>query len=206
MARVLRESLPVRRPSRMAGTAAMLGGAAWLLLVPAAELQRREMLSYDGYNRLVAVPLLLFTVALVLTPRVLAVGGLARTGLRVAAVGGGLLFAGNVVEFYGVLLQDRPNSYAAYGTGKEPWIGSDIGWMIFLLGALVLLIGGIVAAGGMYRDGVQPRSLVALSAVIGPGLVASSFLALGPALPSVLVLGAYAAAWLMIGRLLLRRA
>ena len=38
--------------STVGGTAAMLGGLAWLLLIPAAELHRRELLSYDGYNRL----------------------------------------------------------------------------------------------------------------------------------------------------------
>jgi hypothetical protein len=48
--------------------AALLGGAAWLLLAPAAEITRRELLSYDGYNRLLALPLLLFTVALSLAP------------------------------------------------------------------------------------------------------------------------------------------
>ena len=199
------ESLAVRRPSRAAGTAALLGGAAWLLLAPAAELQRRDLLSYDGYNRLVAVPLLLFIVALVLAPRVLAVTGLARTGLRVAAAGAGLLFAGNVVEFYGVLLQDRPNSYAAWGTGQEPWIGSDIGWMIFLLGALVLLVGGVLAAVGMYRAGVRPRWLGAFAAALGPGVLGMNLFGLGPASVSVLVLAAYAGAWLIFGRLLLRR-
>ena len=202
---MLGEALVVRRPSRSAGTAALLGGGAWLLLAPAAELQRRDLLSYDGYNRLVAVPLLLFTVALVLAPRVLGARGAARTGFRAAAVGAGLLLAGNGIEFYGVLLQDRPNSYAAYGTGQEPWIGSDVGWMIFLLGVLVLLVGGLLAAVGLYRSRVRPRWLAAFAAALGPGVLAGSLFGLGRAPLSVLVLGAYAAAWLVFGRLLLRR-
>jgi hypothetical protein len=198
------ESIPVRRPSRVAGTAALLGGAAWLLLAPAAELHRRDLLTYDAYNRLIAVPLLLFTVALVLAPRVLAARGLARAGLTVAAVGAGLLLAGNVVEFCGVLLQDRPNAYAAYGSDLEPWIGSDVGWLVFLFGALVLLIGGILAAVGMTRAGMQPRWLVAFAAALGPGVLAGNLFGLGPALISVSALAAYAAAWLMFGRLVLR--
>lgn len=47
-------------------------------------------------------------------------------GLVVAAAGAAPLPAGNLIEFYGVLLQGRPNSYAAYGSGQEPWIGSDV--------------------------------------------------------------------------------
>lgn len=195
----------MRRPSRVAGTAGVLAGAAWLLLAPAAELHRRELLGYDGYNRLIAVPLLLFTVALLLAPRVLGARGLARRGLAGAAAGAGLLLLGNVVEFYGVLLQDRPNSYAAWGTGQEAWIGSGIGWAIFLVGALVLLVGGILAAVGIHRAGLQPRRLVLFAAVLGPGVLAGNLLGLGPAVPSVLALSAYAAVWLWFGLVLLRR-
>ncbi len=54
---------------RLADRAALLGGLGWLLLAPAAELVRRNLLSYDGYNRLLAVPLVLFTVALALASR-----------------------------------------------------------------------------------------------------------------------------------------
>jgi hypothetical protein len=198
------ESRAVRRPSPAAGTAALLGGAAWLLLAPAAELKRRDLLSYDAYNRLVAVPLLLFTVALMLAPRALAARGLARAGLAVAAAGAGLLLAGNVIEFYGGLLQDRPNAYAAYGSDQEPWIGSDVGWLIFLLGALVLLIGGILAAVGMARTRLRPAWLVTFAALLGPGVVAGNLFGLEPALLGVPALAAYAAAWLIFGRLLLR--
>ena len=203
---MLREqTLAVRRPSRVAGTAALLGGAAWLLLAPAAELQRRDLLSYDGYNRLVTVPLLLFTVALVLAPRALAARGLVRAGLVVAATGVGLALAGNAVEFYGVLLQDRPNAYAAWATGEEPWIGSNVGWLMFGVGALVLLIGGILTAVGFARARVRPRWLVLFAAALAPGVLAGNLFGLGPVLPSVLALAAYAMAWLAFGRLLLHR-
>lgn len=72
------------------------------MLVPASELERRGLLSYDGYNRLLAVPLLLFTVALLLAPGALSIRSRpARVGFRIAAVGSALLWAGNVIEFYG---------------------------------------------------------------------------------------------------------
>ncbi len=151
------------------------------------------------------MPLLLFTVALVLAPRALAARGLARAGLTVAAAGASLLLAGNVIEFYGVLLQDRPNVYAASGTGEQPWMGSEVGWMVFLAGALVLLIGGILAAVGMARTRVRPRWLIAFAAALGPGVVGGNVFGLVPAWLSVPTLAAYAAAWLIFGRLLLRR-
>lgn len=69
------------------GGAAVLGGLAWFLLVPAAELEGRNLLSYDAYNRLLAVPLLFFVIASYLAPRALAVQG--RLGFSVAAVGAG---------------------------------------------------------------------------------------------------------------------
>lgn len=78
----------------------MLGGLAWILLAPAAELVRRDLLSYDGYNHPLAVPLLLFTIALSLAPRALSARGrLAEVGFSVAAAGAGLLLIGNVLDF-----------------------------------------------------------------------------------------------------------
>ena len=180
---MVEDTLPwLARRSRLAGAAAGLGGVCWLLLVPAAELVRRDLLSYDAYNRLLAVPLLLFSVALALTSRSLSgVGQLSQRGFAVAAAGAVLLFLGNAVEFYGVLLQDRPNAYAAYQSGQESWIGSDVGWLMFLLGALVLLVGGIAAAVGLRRDRVRPRWLGAFAALLGVGVLAGSLLGLGPA-------------------------
>ncbi len=139
---------------RLADRAALLGGLGWLLLAPAAELVRRNLLSYDGYNRLLAVPLVLFTVALALASRRSVWGrdrGL-RAGLLVAAVGSGLLLLGNLIEFYGVLLQDDLNAQAAHQAGRaEHWIGSDIGWIIFGVGMLVLLVGGLITALALRR-------------------------------------------------------
>ncbi len=149
----------------------MLGGLAWLLLVPAAVLQRLGLLDYDGYNRLLAGPLLLFLVALLTAPRALMVPGRSvRAGFGVAAVGVGLLLVGNVVEFYGVLLQDERNAYAAARVGEaDHWVGSDIGWIIFGIGMLVLLVGG-----GDRRCGSAAAAHAALvgallRSAIGPG-------------------------------------
>ncbi len=134
------------RAARIAGRAALLGGAAWLALIPAAELHRRDLLGYDGYNRLLVVPLLLFAVAMWQAPRAgLATGRLARVGFTTAAVGAAVLAAGKVIEFYGVLLQDGLNAYAASQADVDNHcIGSDIGWIVFIIGMLALLVGGVV--------------------------------------------------------------
>ncbi len=188
------------------GTAAMLGGLAWLLLIPAAELHRRELFSYDGYNRLLAIPLPLFLVALLALSRALTVTGRsARAGLLASAVGVGLLLAGNVVEFYGVLLRDQRNAYAAAQAGEvQHWVGSDVGWIVFGVGMLVLLVGGLVAAAGMQRHRVRPSWLVAFTAALGVGVLAANLFALRSALLSVPVLVFYAVGWIAFG-LLTRR-
>lgn len=201
--RTVQGHLPVlgRRVTIVRG-AALLGGVAWLLLVPAAELTRRELLSYDGYNRFLALPLLLFTVALSLAAGALGLRErLARVGFAMAASGAGLLLIGNIVEFYGVLLQDRLNAYAASRAGEEDhWIGSDLGWMIFGLGMFVLLAGGLIAAMGLCRSRTEPRWLVVFAATLGIGVLAGNLFGLAPAFLSVPVLVIYAGGWMAFGR------
>lgn len=187
--------------------AAMLGGLAWLLLVPAAVLQRPGLLDYDGYNRLLAGPLLLFLVALLTAPRALMVPGRSvRAGFGVAAVGVGLLLVGNVVEFYGVLLQDERNAYAAARVGEaDHWVGSDIGWIIFGIGMLVLLVGGVTTAVALQRRRMRPLWVIAFTATLGVGVVAANLFALQSVLLSVPVLALYAAGWIGFGLLMFRR-
>ncbi len=167
----------------LAGRAALLGGLGWLLLAPAAELVRRDLLSYDGYNRLLAVPLLLFTVALALASRrsVWRTDRAVRAGLLVASVGSGLLLVGNLVEFYGVLLQDDLNAQAAHQAGRaEHWLGSDIGWLIFLAGMLVVLVGGLITALALRRRRTDATWLPLFAASLGVGVLAGNLFGLAP--------------------------
>jgi len=54
-----------------------------------------------------------------------------------------MLLFGNVVQSWGVPWQDKLNAYAASQAGAdEHWIGSDVAWITFGLGMLVLLAGG----------------------------------------------------------------
>lgn len=190
--------------SRIAGAAAALGGLTWILLPLAAELVRRDLLSYDGYNRLLAGPLLLFTIALSLAPGALeARGRLSRVGFSLSTAGAGLLLIGNVVEFYGVLLQNGLNAYAASQAGADDhWIGSDIGWITFGLGMLVLVAGGLVLAFALHRGGTAPVRIVLFAATLGVGVLAGNLLGLAPAYLSVPVLALYAMGWIAFGRYL----
>jgi hypothetical protein len=123
-----------------------------------------------------------------------------RTGYLAAAVGVGLLLAGNLAEFYGVLLQDQPNAYAAPQAGDaDHWVGSDIGWIIFGIGMLVLLLGGLTAAAGMQRHRVRPTWVIAFTAALGVGVLAGNLFALQSALLGVPVLALYAAGWIAFG-------
>lgn len=185
--------------------AALLGGLAWLVLIPAAELQRRGVITYDAYNRLLVVPLVCFAAALSHAAWAARYGRRAeRLGFAVAATGAAVLSIGNIVEFYGVLLQDGLNAFAASEAGVDKhWIGSDVGWIVFIIGMLVLLLGGLIAALGL-RD-ARPRWLAAFAATLGPGVLAGNLFGLAPAFLSVPALAAYGAAWIAYGRFLARR-
>jgi hypothetical protein len=172
-----------------------------LLLVPAAELHRRELLTYDGYNRLLALPLLLFLVTVLAARRTLGIPGRSvRAGLVAATVGVGLLLAGNLAEFYGVLLQEKPNAFAASQAGQtDHWVGSDVGWIMFLAGMNTLLVGGLIAAAGMRKQGVRPTWVIAFTAALGVGVLAANLFALQSVLLSVPVLVLYAVGWIAFG-------
>jgi hypothetical protein len=88
--------------------ACITGGLTWALLGPTAILERNDSLSYDAYNRLLSLPLLLFLVGFataewLLRPRTTS----GTAGFGAVVPGLLLLLVGNVIEFWGVLLQDR---------------------------------------------------------------------------------------------------
>lgn len=56
-----------------------------------------------------------------------------------------------------MLLQDKPNAYAAVQAGaSDHWVGSIIGWVLFGIGMLVLLLGGLGTAAGLLRQRLAP--------------------------------------------------
>jgi len=184
----------------VAAVSALLGGLGWLLLIPGAELHSREVLSYDSYNRVIVLPLLALFVALYAASRTFRpLGRLLKGGFVVAVVAAGLLVLGNVIEFYGVLLQSKPNAYDAYQSGQTShYIGSDIGWIIFAIGMLLCLVAGVPLAAGLAPSRRAPRWLVLFFASLGVGPLAAN-VSLGSVIVSAPILFLYAAGWVAFG-------
>ncbi len=194
---------------RSAGVlACTAGGIAWALLGPAAVLERNDTLSYDTYNRLLTLPLLLFLVGFSAAERLLRPPTTTGTaGFVAVALGLLLLLVGNVIEFWGVLLQAKPNAQTAHETGAaEHWIGSDIGWMMFGLGMLTVIVGGAVLALSHWRTPTFPTWVTLFLGLLGVGVLAGNLFAGAPFFLSIPVLGLYGAGWIALGRLLRERA
>ncbi len=120
---------------RLAGPAAITGGGLWVVLRALIEFSRDTVVlghTYEDYNRLVPIPLLLFLLALVgLRGRYAPVVRLLGTaGLVLAAAGVIVAAAGVVIEFWW-----------AGGIRQGEKAGSDAGWMLFGLGYFGLLAG-----------------------------------------------------------------
>jgi hypothetical protein len=176
----------------------VLGGALWIVARFGVAFDPPP-LTYDGYNRLFSLPLLLVCVgwAALLTRYWSRLSPAARTGWAVSVAGLAVMLAGNVVEFWGVLLQDKPNAQAAVGTGEEPWVGSDLGWVVFGLGHLVTVV-GMAMLGVAERRDTPPRPwwrLPLAIAVLGVLWPVLSFTAVG----DVTAMAATGTAWALVG-------
>ena len=157
------------RLARWGGVAAIIAGLLWLVLRPLIEFSRNDRLlgrTYEDYNRLVPVPLLLFLVGLVGLHACYArtAGPLGIGGLVVAAIGVTAAAVGAVVEFWW-----------AGGIRQGDKAGSDAGWMFFGLGYFGLLLGLMLFGIASQRSNALGR-WSAVPLVMG---------ALGPAWPFV---------------------
>ena len=195
-----------RTPPRYSGrldsvlaSAAIVGGALWAALAVFAHLEARGAISYDAFNRLVTFPLVALNLGLVAVHRSIAPRStLARAGYITLLLAFGLLVTGNLIEFWGALAFGKVNAYAAYGAAVEHWIGSDIGWMMFAVGMLVAIPGGLMLALAL-REAVIPLLLRAFVGLIGIGMLAANFVGLGPSLLIVPVFVLYGAGWIALG-------
>lgn len=181
--------------------AAIAGGALWAALAVPAGLESTGGLSYDAFNRLLALPVLLMLVGLVGVYRVLVPAcKLARTGFATLAFGFVLLLAGNIVEFWGSLVLDKVNAHAAHEAGaSEHWVGSDIGWMLFGPGMLISIVGGVLLALAL-RPLSLPRGLKVFVGLIGVGILAANLFGLGSTFVSAPVFVLYGIGWIALGR------
>jgi hypothetical protein len=188
-----------------AGVACVAAGVAWLLLVPATALARSDALSYNGYGRLTAVPLALLAVAWYLVGRVWQPESLrARNGSWLILAGLVLAWAGTTLEFWGSWLLDEPTSQDVSGAGEDAWWGSDLGWTLFLLGFLLLLVGGPTAAVALRRTSRLPFWGLAFVCLLGFGVLFGNVLRESRLVPALVGLGLFALGWIGLG-LLVRR-
>ena len=187
MTPILNEILP-----RWASAAAVVGGVAWIpirLGVSVAFLTEFMRLTYVEWNKLMVVPLgLLLIATAALAMRVPSPAGRVGAWLAVAGLVG--MLVGVIVEFwiFGGLVGDRD--------------GAVLGWLIYLGGLLVHVIGlavfGIVRTPGWGGVGGLALFVAALHVVWLPaGVVGGAFLVADQVLIGL--------AWVAIGLLSMRR-
>lgn len=179
------------------GPALVLGGLLWIAVRFFVTFDPPP-LTYDDYNRLFTLPLLLILVGwLGIFPHLGSSSASMRGGWTAALAGMSIMLVGNVVEFWGILFQDKPNAYAATGSGEEAWVGSDIGWITFGLGHLLVVVGMTIVGVIVMRTRLLGRwsALPLIIAVLGLLWPVLSFTALG----DFAVMAATGAAWALLG-------
>jgi hypothetical protein len=72
---------------------------------------------------------------------------------RALVAGAAMLLLGNLIEFWVGLLQGRPVSAIATPRHEAAWVGSSIGYPVFFLGSVVLLVALAGAARARRRSG-----------------------------------------------------
>jgi len=140
---------------RWLGLTTLLGGLGWLatfLLPPRwGPPGTAAYVVYQNWNRLTGLAILVMGLGglglfLNLRPRL---SRLARAGALILLAGAGLMLLGSVAEFW--VFTDLP--YSGSGDGVN---ARGLAWMSFLLGVLVLFIGGAVTGLAALRHVSRP--------------------------------------------------
>lgn len=182
---------------------ALAAGLAWIAGVVLVSTQADSDpvgARYDAYNRVLTLALVLLLASAVVIRHRVAAAGAAGTGPLTAVVAGlALTLAGNVLEFWGALAAaEKPSATAErLGLEDEFW-GSLPGFLVFLLGGLVVVVAMIACAISL---GASERISPLQRAAVGAGgflMVASpAFWAVSPVaalVPAVL----FALAWVWL--------
>ncbi|MDZ5621611.1 hypothetical protein [Nocardioides bizhenqiangii] len=176
----------------MLSVLAVAVGALWVVGVTLVATQAGSDpvgAGYDAANRALTLPLLLlvgYAVLLRTSPP-----GASRKGPVVLVVGSVLLLAGNVLEFWMVLLSGLHTEKSAARLGEpEAFWGSFAGWMVFVLGMLVTVAAAAML--GRAIGGLRGWILVVLAIV---GLSATGLWAVSPLLAGAA--GLALAGWLI---------
>ena len=180
------------RPNRALSALAVATGALWTLGVTLVATQAGSDpvgAGYDAANRALTLPLLLLVGYAALLRTSPPAGN--SKGPLVLLVGSFLLLAGNVLEFWMVLLSDLHTEKTAARLGdSEAFWGSLAGWMVFVAGMLLTLAAAVML--GRAVDGRRGVALVVLAIV---GLAATGLWAVSPLLAGAA--GLALAGWLI---------
>jgi hypothetical protein len=193
---------------RWSGVAAIVSGIAWgvsLPLVASAASDDPVGLGYDEYNRLLTLPLLLLLVALagLRTLQLPELSSWGRRGASLAVLGAGLLVLGNVIEFWAVLLSNDDVAAIATDRDLDEWAGSTIGWVVFLVGALLLFVGGIVFGVDTWHIRILPGWAGLVVAATAPLLLAAFVAGSTSVRLTAVFAGVLGLSWVALGGLLL---
>ena len=170
---------------------AAAAGAVWVLGITLVATQADTDpvgAGYDDANRVVTLASLLLFLSAVAARR----GRRSRPGTT-AVVGTALMLAGSALEFVVLpLLGGRPDALAdREGTARSAL--SSIGFGVFAVGTLVLLVACVWLAVSLRSRGAADRVVIALT---GPAVIAGTALwAVGPALAAVAASVAAACWW-----------
>jgi len=193
-----------RTIARVGGLAAILAGIFWGFTLPLIATQATDDpvgLRYDDFNRWLTLPLALLLVTLVAL-HVLLRGRLPRSGrlgTALAAGGAALMLLGNLVEFWAVMRTDDYVAAIAEERNVEEWAGSTVGWIGFLAGVLLLLVGGILVALAARRARALPSWVAVVLAATAPVLLLA-FVLLGASVEATIVAAAaLGLAWTALG-------
>lgn len=176
------------------GILAMLGGLSWVVCKYLIN-HGPQPFSYDDYNRMLTLPLLLMLAVFTALQRQILVrwGRLGKWAGYIGFAGFILLAVGNILEFWIGLLQSAPNAYAAYKTGNtQMFFGSYWGWGLFCIGFLLFAMASLLAGLAAFRSKLK-IAFCLLIAVFGTAGLLSFFIE-----PLLIPFGA---GWFVIGGL-----
>lgn len=181
---------------------ALAGGLAYALAVTLVATQADTDpvgAQYDAFNRVLTAALAIVAVsAAAVWTRI---GNRGLSGRRPAAAlvaGFGAMALGSLLEFWGSLIAGKPGSATADRTGEEAFAGADVGFALFGIGTLVVLVSAVALASAIRRWPAMTRTTVIAAASLGVLHLAAFGLwtvsPLAAAVPGVL----FAFAWLAV--------
>lgn len=167
-------------------------GALWTIAVTLVATQAGTDpvgAGYDAANRALTIPLLLLVCYAALLRK--SPPASSSKGPLVLMAGSALLLAGNVLEFWVVLLSGLHAEKTATRLGEsEAFWGSSAGWMVFVAGMLLTIAAAVML--GRAVGGLRGTALVVLAIV---GFAATGLWAISPLLAGAA--GLALAGWLI---------